>query len=157
MPCRTRHITMLSICNEEHHTHSVVSDSRYYSVTLLGLNTWYLLHDYTNIISDLIINCNRRVLSLIIISKSGMCESWIFKFELRNKFLNLDSDVNFSFLNFENFLIAAFVLHIGVMSKGIGTVFVGMEGEFSPFYKLKIFWSLSWIWMIYIKDVFNLF
>jgi hypothetical protein len=37
--------------------------------------------------------------------------------------LDLNSDVNFSFLNFENFLIIAFALHTGIMSKGIGIVF----------------------------------
>jgi hypothetical protein len=43
------------------------------------------------------------------------------------KILDLNSDNNFSFLNFEDFLIFAFALHTGVMSKGIGIVFAQME------------------------------
>lgn len=49
MPCRTRCITMLPTCNEEHFTHSVVSDSRYYfgytvGAKCLRFTSW--LHQY---------------------------------------------------------------------------------------------------------------
>jgi intracellular sulfur oxidation DsrE/DsrF family protein len=42
---------------------------------------------------------------------------------MKKKFLDHDSDVNFSFSNFENFLIAAFTLHVQVMSEGTGIMF----------------------------------
>jgi hypothetical protein len=41
--------------------------------------------------------------------------------------------MNFSFLNFKNFLITAFALHIGVMSNWISVLFAQMEGEFYQF------------------------
>lgn len=43
--------------------------------------------------------------------------------KIKKKFLDHNSDVNFSFSNFENFLIVAFTVHVRVMSEGIDVMF----------------------------------
>jgi hypothetical protein len=45
-------------------------------------------------------------------------------------FVNFDSKVSISFLNFHKFLVTAFALHDGVMLKGVDIVFVQTENEF---------------------------
>lgn len=62
---------------------------------------------------------------------TGMSKSRISEIKLR-KMLHLNLNVNFSFLNFENFLITThiFALHTRVMSKGTGTIFSRTERRF---------------------------
>jgi hypothetical protein len=43
-----------------------------------------------------------------------MCESYIFEIKLRQTFLDLDPNVNFSVLNIKNFLTMAFLIHVWV-------------------------------------------
>jgi hypothetical protein len=47
----------------------------------------------------------------------------------RKKILNLNLNTSFSFSNFASFLIAAFALQVGLISKWIGIIFAQIEDE----------------------------
>lgn len=56
----------------------------------------------------------------------------VCEIDSRNKFRDLVWNINFLFCNFGNFLLAAFALHVGVMSERIAIIFVWMEDESLP-------------------------
>jgi hypothetical protein len=71
---------------------------------------------------------------------------------IETKFLDLKSNIHSSFLNSENFLIAAFAFHVTFMSKGVNIIFAQMEDVLFKLYGLQNY-ELSWIWILYTLDV----
>lgn len=86
-----------------------------------------------------------------------MCNSQASEIKLRKRFINLDSKVSISILNFQEFLVTAFGLHDGVISRGVNTVFVQTENEFiSTFEDLQITINLNAICIQHVSDPFKL-